>query len=46
MSKYEQVAQYYGAGIWDERKVRDALSRGWITEEEYEKLTGEELRKS
>lgn len=40
MSKYEVVERYYAAGIWDERKVRDAVTRGWISEEEYERITG------
>lgn len=41
MSKYELVERYYGSGIWDERKVKDAVRRGWISVEEYERLTGE-----
>ena len=39
MSKYEVVERYYAAGIWDDRKVRDAVKKGWISEEEYERIT-------
>lgn len=40
MSKYEVVQRYYASGIWDERKVRDAVVKGWITAEEFTQITG------
>ena len=39
--KYEKVKAYYDMGIWDKRKVHDALVKGWITPSEYEEITGE-----
>lgn len=42
MSKYEQVARYYESGIWSQERLKGAVSRGWISAEEYKALTGEE----
>lgn len=41
MSKnFAKVKKYYETGAWSIKKVRDAVGR-WITEEEYELITGE-----
>ena len=40
--KYLKVKKYYDEGLWSVRKVHDAVDKGWITEEEFEKITGEE----
>lgn len=39
-SKYEIVKSYYINGLWSEKKVRDAVLRGWITQAEYRTITG------
>lgn len=40
MSKnYEKVKSYYARGVWTKEMVRNAVGR-WITEEEYETITG------
>lgn len=39
--KYELVKEYYDEGFWDDRRVRRAVVKGWITAEEYEMITGE-----
>ena len=41
MSKYEKVKHWYDTGKWDIDKVRDAVKMGWISEEEYQTITGE-----
>ena len=41
MSRYEKVKQYYDAGYWDVTRVRNAVRKQWITEEEYKTITGE-----
>lgn len=42
MSKYYKlVKRNYDAGYWDISRVRDAVVKGWITEEEFEAITGE-----
>lgn len=41
MSKYEKVKRYYETGLWDEKRVRDAVVKGWITEEEAKEILGE-----
>ncbi|MCR5790377.1 MAG: XkdX family protein [Lachnospiraceae bacterium] len=46
--KYEIVKSYYemyvnsgGKRGWSVAKVRNAVAKGWITEEEFEEITGE-----
>lgn len=42
MSKYfEKVKYYYDRGLWDINRVREAVVKGWITEEEFYLITGE-----
>jgi hypothetical protein len=41
MSKnFEKVKRYYDLELWDIEKVRAAVDK-WITEEEFELITGE-----
>jgi hypothetical protein len=41
MSKYfNLVKKNYDKGFWDIYKVRDAVEKGWITEEEFYIITG------
>lgn len=41
MSKYYAlVKKNYDNGFWSEAKVRDAVTKGWITEEEFESIVG------
>lgn len=40
--KYEIVKQHYDDGFWGKEKVKRAVVRHWITEEEYLLITGEE----
>ena len=39
-AKYEEVKKYYNMGMWSEKKVRNAVVKGWITAEEFELITG------
>lgn len=39
--KFELVKHYYETGQWKIKAVRNAVIRGWITEEEFEEITGE-----
>ena len=32
--KFELVKSYYDKGLWSEARVRMAVEKGWITEEE------------
>lgn len=36
---FEKVKNYYDNGLWNETRVRNAVGR-WITDEEYEEITG------
>lgn len=38
--KYNVVKKYYDLGVWKEAQVRNAVAKGWITEEEYKVITG------
>ncbi len=41
MSKnFKKVKNYYDKGLWDKERVKTAVGK-WITEAEYEKITGE-----
>ena len=41
-SKFDKVKSYYDRGLWSIGRVRDAVVHGWITAEQFEKITGEE----
>ena len=38
---YNKVKNYYDHGLWDINRVRKAVGKGWITEEEFYEITGE-----
>lgn len=39
-AKFALVKGYYVRGLWDERRVALAVTKGWITAAEYEEITG------
>lgn len=42
MSKnYEKVKRFYDRGLWSEARVKNAVKMRWITQAEYELITGE-----
>jgi uncharacterized XkdX family phage protein len=40
--KFDKVKTYYDRGVWTIDMVRNAVVKGWITEEEFTEITGEE----
>lgn len=40
--KYALVKDYYDRGLWSITRVKNAVVKGWITEEEYKLITGED----
>ena len=38
---FEKVKNYYDTGLWNKTRVRNAVIKNWITEEEYEEIVGE-----
>lgn len=38
--KYEMVRRFYKTRMWNEIQVKNAVVKGWITEEEFEEITG------
>ncbi len=41
-AKYAKVKRYFDEGLWTLRQVRNAVTKGWITAEEFAEITGEE----
>ena len=39
--KYNTVKAAYDRGSWNKAMVANAVTKGWITAEEYEMITGE-----
>jgi len=37
---YDKVNRFYKTELWDETRVRNAVVKGWITEEEFAEITG------
>lgn len=40
MDKYDKVKDYFEKGLWSIERVRNAVVKKWITEDEFEKITG------
>jgi len=40
MSKFEKVKNYYDKGLWTVSQVRDAVIKGWITQNECDAILG------
>lgn len=40
--KFQKVKNYYDRRLWSKKMVHDAVEKGWITEEEYALITGED----
>jgi len=38
---YEKIKRFYNLGLWTEKMVRDAVTKGIITEEECEQIVSE-----
>lgn len=37
---FEKVKRFYILKVWNETRVRNAVKMGWITEEEFIEITG------
>ena len=37
---FEKVKRFYTLKVWNEKRVRNAVKMGWITEEEFTEITG------
>lgn len=40
--KYNLVKNYYDKGLWKISRVHDAVEKGFITDEEFKEITGED----
>lgn len=43
---YAKVKSYYDRGLWNLARVKKAVEKGWITEEEYKEITGNDYVKA
>ncbi len=41
-AKFNKVKDYYDRGLWNKTMVRNSVIKGWITEEEYALIVGED----
>lgn len=39
---YEKIKRWYDLGVWNAKKVHDAVKAGKITPEQYKEITGRE----
>ena len=39
MSRFDKVKDYYKKGLWSISMVRNAVIKGWITEDEFKIIT-------
>jgi hypothetical protein len=39
-NKFNLVKGYYDDGLWSENQVKNAVVKNWITEAEFETITG------
>lgn len=42
MDKFNKVKSYFERGLWTVLMVRNAVVKGWINEEQFIEITGEE----
>lgn len=42
---YEKVKRYYSLKMWNESRVKNAVKMNWITEEEFQEITGKAYSK-
>ena len=42
MSKFELVKTYYDKWLWNITRVKNAVVKNWITEEQFKEITGED----
>lgn len=40
--KFKTVKNFYDRGLWSIARVRNAVEKGWITDEEFKEITGED----
>lgn len=36
---FEKIKVYYDGGYWNDARVKNAVTKGWITESEYAEIT-------
>ena len=39
-ANFDKVKRYFTMKLWSEARVRNAVSAGWISEVEFEEITG------
>lgn len=39
-AKFDKVKKYYDGGLWNATRVKNAVIKKWITEDEFFEITG------
>ena len=39
--KFEKVKRFFNDGFWNVEMVRNSVTKGWITKDEFYEITGE-----
>ena len=42
--KFELLKGYFNDGLWDEKRMKNAVVKSWITMDEFESIVGKEYR--
>ncbi len=40
MNKFLKLKEYFNNGFWNIKRLENAVKKGWISEEEFFKITG------
>lgn len=40
---YDKVKRYYDLSFWSDERVRNAVTKEWITASEYKEITGKDF---
>ena len=39
---FEMLERFFDEGLWDQKRLKNAVIKNWITKEEYKLITGED----
>lgn len=43
--KFSAVKNYFDLGVWNETRMRNAVIKNWITEDEFKEIVGKKYEK-
>lgn len=42
-AKFDMLKEFYDRGLWSAKRLQDAVTKGWITQAEYDEIVGASL---